>query len=267
MDKYIAENRDYWDEITPIHVRSAFYDIAGFKAGTSTMRMPFEAEEMGNLDGKSLLHLQCHIGMDTLTWARAGAKVTGADFSGEAIKTARLLSREIGIKARFIESDIYALPDVLKEKYDIVYTGGGAICWLPDLPRWAGIIAHFLKPKGFFYIMEGHPFMSVFDNSPEATELKVKYSYFNAPEWIDEEPGYDYADSTYAIKSRQNEWMHPLSEIINSLIQAGLKIDFLHERPMIFFKALPFMVKGKDKYWHLKGDKLPQIFSLKATRT
>jgi hypothetical protein len=114
--------------------------------------------------------------------------------------------------------------------------------------------------------MEGHPFMSVFDNSPDAKELTVRYSYFNNPEWIDEVSGNDYADSSYAIKNHQNEWMHSLSEIINSLIQAGLKIEFFHEHPMIFFKALPFMVKDKDNYWRLKGDILPQIFSLKATK-
>jgi SAM-dependent methyltransferase len=247
-------------------VRSSFYDIDGFKAGKSMMVMPCELKEMGDVCGKSLLHLQCHVGMDTLSWARRGAKVTGVDFSGEAIKTARELSKEVGIKASFIESDIYTLKDALKEKYDIVYTGGGAICWLPDLKKWGEIIAHFLKPGGFFYIMEGHPFMSVFDNSPDAKGLSVKNPYFNNPDWINIDPGNDYADPGYAIKNKESEWMHPLSEIINSLIQAGLKIEFFNEYPMIFCKVFPFMEKDKDGYWRIKGDKLPQIFSLKASK-
>jgi SAM-dependent methyltransferase len=267
VDKYLEQNKAYWDEITPVHVRSSFYDIDGFKAGTSQLVMPFEPEEMGDVRGKTLLHLQCHIGMDTLAWARRGAKVTGADFSGEAIKTARKLSNEIGIEASFIESDIYALPDALKEKFDIVYTGGGAICWLPDLAKWSKVIAHFLKPGGFFYIMEGHPFMSVFDNGPNAKELCVTNPYFNNPEWLDLDPGNDYADPGYAIKNSESEWMHPLSEIINSLINAGLKIEFFHEYPMIFFKALPFMEQDNEGYWRLKGDMLPQIFSIKAVKS
>jgi SAM-dependent methyltransferase len=267
VDKRLEQNKAHWNEVTPIHVNSTFYDMAGFKAGNSRMIMPFEPEEVGDVRGKSLLHLQCHIGMDTLAWARLGAKVTGVDFSCEAIKAARKLSKEIGIKARFIESDIHTLPDALTGKFDIVYTGGGAICWLPDLARWAKIIARFLKRGGFVYIMEGHPFMSIFDNTPKAPELKLKYSYFNNPDWLDEDPGNDYADSSYIVKNGTSEWMHPLSEIINSLIQSGLKIEFLHEYPMLFFKQFSFMVKGKDGYWHLKGDKLPQIFSLKATKT
>jgi SAM-dependent methyltransferase len=267
MDKYLEQNKAHWNEITPIHVSSAFYNVDGFKSGKSTMLMPFEPEEMGDVHGKSLLHLQCHFGMDTMSWARLGAKVTGVDFSDEAIKAARKLSKETGIKARFIESDIYVLPEVLKGKFDIVYTGAGAIYWLPDLNKWAKIIAHFLKRGGFFYIMEGHPFTSVFDNTPEAKDLKVKYSYFSNPDWLDEDPGNDYADTSYAVKHGTSEWTHPLSEIINSLIQAGLKIEFLHEYPMLFFKQFSFMEQDKDGYWRLQGDMVPQIFSIKATKT
>ncbi|MHB8104543.1 MAG: class I SAM-dependent methyltransferase, partial [Dehalococcoidales bacterium] len=120
MDKYLKQNKDLWNEVTPIHLRSAFYDVAGFKAGKSTMVMPFEFEEMGDVNGKSLLHLQCHFGMDTLTWGRRGAKVTGVDFSDEAINLAKSLSKETGVRAEFICSDIYKLPEVLKKKYDIV---------------------------------------------------------------------------------------------------------------------------------------------------
>jgi SAM-dependent methyltransferase len=266
MDKYLKQNKTLWDEITPVHARSAFYDVAGFKAGTSTMIMPFEIEEMGDVHGKSLLHLQCHFGMDTLSWGRLGAKVTGVDFSDEAIKQARKLSKETGIKAEFICSDIYMLPKIHRKKFDIVYTSGGVLCWLPDLNKWAKVIAHFLKPGGFFYIMEGHPFSTVFDNSAKAKELKVTQSYFYKPEPIISEPDGDYADPTFITSRAFYEWNHSMGDIINSLINAGLKIEFLHEFPMIFFKCFSFMKQDKDGAWRLEGDKLPMIFSLKATK-
>ncbi len=266
MEKYLKNNQKLWDEVTAIHARSDFYDVAGFKAGKSMMVMPFELEEVGDVNGKTLLHLQCHFGMDTITWARRGAKATGVDFSEEAIKLAKSLSKETGIKAEFICSDIYKLPEVLKKKYDIVYTSGGILCWLPDLEKWGKIISHFLKLGGFFYIMEGHPFMNVFDNSMTATELKVTQPYFHNPKpmsWSWEE---DYADPSFVGKYNSYEWSHSLGEVVNAIIGAGLKIEFLHEHTAIFFKQFPFMQKGKDNYWHLDGDKLPLVFSLKATK-
>jgi SAM-dependent methyltransferase len=266
MDKYLKYNKAAWNENTPVHARSAFYDVAGFKAGKSMMIMPLEIEEMGDVHGKSLLHLQCHFGMDTLSLGRQGAKATGVDFSEEAIKLARKLSKEVGIKAEFICSDIYKLPEIHKKKYDIVYTSGGVLCWLPDLKKWGEIIAHFLKPGGFFYIMEGHPFSTVFDNSRTATELKVTQCYFHKAEPTKWEPEGDYADPTVIFTHGSYEWTHSLGDIINGLIQAGLKIEFLHEYPMIVYKVFPFMKKGKDNYWHLEGDKLPQIFTLKASK-
>ncbi|MBN1176109.1 MAG: class I SAM-dependent methyltransferase [Dehalococcoidales bacterium] len=263
MDKYLKQNKKSWNEMTPLHEKSAFYDVAGFKAGKSMMLMPFELEELGDVAGKSLLHLQCHFGMDTLTWGRRGANVTGVDFSDEAIKTAKKLSCETGIKADFICSDIYALPEKLSGKFDIIYTSGGVLCWLPDLTKWAQIISHFLKPGGFFYIMEGHPFMNVFDNSTTAKQLNITQSYFHKPEPTKWEPEGDYADPT-VVTPATYEWTHSLGDVINGLIQAGLKIEFLHEYPMIFYKVFPFMKKGKDGFWHLEDDKIPLTFSIKA---
>jgi SAM-dependent methyltransferase len=266
MDKYLKNNKDLWNELTPIHEKSEFYDVEGFKNGRSSMLYPIELEEMGDISGKSLLHLQCHFGMDTLFWGRLGAKVTGIDFSDEAIKLAKSLSKETGVKAEFICSDIYKLPEVVKKKYDIVYTSGGVLCWLPDLNKWGKIIAHFLKRGGFFYIMEGHPFSTVFDNSAAATELKVRQSYFHNPEpikWSWEE---DYADPSFIGTQSSFEWTHSLGDIINALVGAGLKIEFLHEFPYSFFKAMPFLQRGDNGFWHLEGDKLPLVFSLKASK-
>lgn len=266
MDKYLENNKEVWNAAVAVHAKSAFYDIDGFKAGTRPMMMPWEFDEVGDVKGKTLLHLQCHFGMDSLTWARRGAKVTGIDFSEEGIKTAQSLSREIGVKAEFICSDIYELPKALKKEFDIVYTSAGVLCWLPDLEKWGKIIAHFLKRGGFFYIMEGHPFMNVFNNSKDATRLDAVWPYFKTPEPIYWEPESDYADPTNIWTKGTYEWPHALSEIINSLTEAGLKIEFFNEHKAIFFKQFPFMIKGEDGYYHLEGDRLPLVFSLKATK-
>jgi len=278
MDEYLKQNKELWNEITPIHAQSDFYDVEGFKNGRSSMLYPIEIEEMGDVSGKSLLHLQCHFGMDTLSWVRLGAKVTGVDFSDKAIDLARSLSKELGIEADFILSNIYDLPENLNGTFDIVYTSGGVLCWLPDLKRWAEIISHFLKPGGFFYILEGHPFSCVFDDSPDGTELKVRYSYFHTPEPTKWEPQCDYTspvkgslkwindDPDAVVTHGSYEWQHTLGDIINSLINAGLRIEYLHEFPGCCFDWFPFLKLEADGMWHAEGDKIPLTFSLKATQ-
>jgi len=178
MDDYTRTNLDHWNELVSLHAQSKFYDLQSFKAGNSTLK-PIEVEELGDVAGKSLLHLQCHFGLDTLSWARRGAQVTGADFSDQAIALAQSLSQELEIKANFVCSNLYDLPNVLSGEFDIVYTSYGVLCWLSDLGRWGKIIAHFLKPDGVFYIVEFHPFTHVFDNEDNATDLRVVYPYFS----------------------------------------------------------------------------------------
>jgi SAM-dependent methyltransferase len=267
MDEYLRNNRELWNEITPIHAQSKFYDVEGFKKGSSSMRYPVEIEEMGDVSGKSLLHLQCHFGMGSLSWARLGAKVTGVDFSDKSIDLARSLSDELGIEADFVCCNIYDLPAKLSERFDIVYTSGGVLCWLPDLKKWAEIISHFLKPGGFFYILEGHPFSCVFDDSPDATELKVKYPYFHGPEPDKWEPEGDYAEPDVVVTHGSYEWTHSIGDIINSVIGAGLRIEFLHEFTLCSWRRFPFMEQDEAGWWRIKGDKLPLTFSLKATKT
>lgn len=265
MDKYMKANRDLWDEKTLVHERSEYYDIKGFKAGNLTLRQ-IELKEVGEVTGKSLLHLQCHFGMDTLSWARLGAKATGIDFSDKAIKLAHRLSRETGIQADFICSNIYDLPRVLEGKFDIVFTSYGVLCWLPNLVKWSETIAHFLKPEGFFYIIEGHPLLHVFDNTETATDFKVTESYFYQQKPIKWGPEHDYADQNALLVHPSYEWTHGMGDIINALIGAGLRIDFLHEFPLSTYRWSPFSEIGQDGWWHIKGDKVPLTFSLKATK-
>lgn len=267
MDEYLRKNLEMWNDWVPLHAQSDFYDVKGFKNGRSSMLYPIELEEMGDVSGKCLLHLQCHFGMDTLSWARLGAKVTGIDFSDKAIELAYSLSKELGIEADFICCNIYDLPEKLSGKFDIVYTSGGVLCWLPDLKRWAEIISHFLKPGGFFYIIEGHPVKNIFDDSPDATELRVKRSYFYTAEPEIYESTGSYTGQQTDRTHTGHEWIHSMGDILNSLIQAGLRIEFLHEFPAIYFKCFPFMERDDEGLWRIKGDKIPLTFSLKATKT
>lgn len=267
MDKYLKNNLDMWNDWAPLHAESEFYDVEGFKKGRSTLDS-IELEEVGDVSGKSLLHLQCHFGMDTLSWARLGAKVTGVDFSDKAIDIARSLSKELRIEADFVCCNIYDLPKNLTGTFDIVYTSAGALGWLPDLKQWAEIIYHFLKPGGFFYILESHPFSHVFDDSKNVTELKVEHSYFHSPEPTKWEIEGSYSGARTEDKQYTSyEWTHSMGDIVNSLISNRLKIEFLHEFPVLFFKWFPFMEKGEEEgWWRIKGDRIPLIFTLKATK-
>jgi SAM-dependent methyltransferase len=241
--------------------------VEGFKAGTSSLRA-LEVEELGDVAGKSLLHLQCHFGLDTLSWARRGATVTGADFSDHAIAAAGALAKEVNLTARFVLSDLYHLPDVLDGQFDIVYTSYGVLFWLPDLRRWANVIAHFLKPGGAFYIVEYHPFAAVFENE-NAGDFEVAYPYFHGPEPLEFETSGSYADRTADFHFPEYGWDHPLSDIINALLAAGLRLEYLHEFPYCFEQRFPFMVHGADGRWRFAGrtnNMIPVLFSLKATK-
>src|SRR3954453_8227745 len=163
MDNRIAANRRLWNEWARINQESDFYDMAGFRAGQTSLK-PLELEEVGDVAGKSLLHLQCHFGKDTMSWARLGATVTGADFSDQAIALAQSLATELGLPARFVLSDLYNLPNALEGEFDIVYTTYGALGWLPDMDAWGRAASHFVKPGGFFYVADFHPFLMVYDD-------------------------------------------------------------------------------------------------------
>ena len=268
MNEYTETNRRHWDEITPVHAASDFYDVASFKAGESKLKS-VELEELGDVRGKTLLHLQCHFGLDTLSWAREGAAVTGIDFSEQAIATARALAEETGIEARFVVSDIYALPDNLDDQFDIVFTSYGALCWLPDITRWAQVATHFVRPGGTFYIAEFHPFSQIFDDEPEVTDLHVRYPYFPLEEPMRFDGLGTYTDRTAVFEnSTTYEWPHPVSEVLTALIDAGLRVEFLHEFPFSTYKQLPFMEVSADGTVRLNehNGSVPLLFSIKATK-
>lgn len=264
MDDYLNSNRHLWNKWTPLHEESPAYRVADFKSGGSTLR-PVERSELKEVAGRTLLHLQCHFGLDTLSWAREGAVVTGVDLSDESIELARSLSSDLGIPATFICSDLLDLPNVLAGQFDIVFTSYGVLNWLRDLKGWAEVIAHFLKPDGIFYMVEFHPFSRVFDG--DSSELRVSNQYF-----FSEEPFRFEMQGSYAAEAGDTvygyNWNHSLSEILNSLIGAGLHIEFFNEFPFTLRERIPGMVQGDDGLWRLTKHHgmVPLLFSLQARR-
>jgi SAM-dependent methyltransferase len=262
MDEYVEANRRLWNEWTHIHAGSEFYDVEAFKRGGVRLR-PYEIEDVGDVAGKDLLHLQCHFGLDTLSWARLGANVTGADFSSEAIDLARGLAAELDLPARFVHSDLADLPATLEGDFDVVYTSRGVLGWLPDLRPWAATVAHFVRAGGFFYITEAHPMFWTFDDN----ELVFRHSYFGGEPLAFPTEG-SYADRTAEVREpMEYGWNHGLGEIVTLLIEAGLRIDFLHELPFVDW-PVPFLEQREDGTWRLPEGQpeLPLFFSLKATK-
>jgi len=256
-------NRQLWEEITPVHIKS--YGVDRFLAGERWLPEKI-LEEVGDVKGRTLLHLQCHFGLDSLAWAREGAILTGVDFSPSAVKAARELSEKAHLPARFLCSDIYNLSQNLEGQFDIVFTSIGVLVWLNDLKRWAEIIAQFLKPGGFFYIMEGHPLLYTFDDEGN-WQFNLSYFHNDTPtKWDDEGP--DYMDPTYITKSASYEWQWSVSDIINTLIGAGLRIEFFNEFEAMRDQVYPEMVLREDGLYSFPNMPvpLPIIFSLKARK-
>jgi len=274
MEGYVEANRGLWDAWTRLNLQSELYDVEGFVAGRGRDLYAIDRAGPGDVRGKSLLHLQCHFGMDTIRWARHGATVTGVDFSPEAIAAARALATRMGVAATFVESDVYALPERLDGKFDVVFTSHGVLGWLPDLDRWARVVAHFLAPGGIFYIVEAHPFLQIFDDRRAEPGLQLLYPYFHGPEPIREEHAGCYAEPDAPIRSVEHFWLHSMSEIIGSLLRAGLRIETFEEYPYLGWRFFPWMERGHDGWWRLPEHaglptgpgSLPLMFSLTARR-
>jgi SAM-dependent methyltransferase len=260
---WLDTNRRMWDERVPIHVGSDFYDVEGFLAGASTLRA-FEPGELGDVAGRTLVHPQCHFGLDTLSWARRGALVTGFDFSAPAVAAASELAQRAGLEAEFVHANVHDAPAALGgRRFDVVYTGLGAINWLPDLEAWARTMAALLSPGGRLYLVEFHPATAVFADD----DLTVAYPYFHdAPlEW--DAPG-TYADpDAETVHNRSVEWNHGLGAVVSTLVAAGLRIELLHEHDYTLFQRWPFLRRAQDGTYRLPAEvpSLPLMYSLLAT--
>ena len=255
----------------PIHTASEFYDLEGFASGGSTLR-PFELEEVGPVEGKRLVHLQCHFGLDTLSWARRGASVVGLDFSEPAVAAAQELADELDLDARFVAGDVYSAAETLEgERFDVVYTGLGALNWLGDIERWAGVVASLLAPGGFLYLAEFHPFRDVFADD----DLSVERDYFQDAEGERfDGPAGTYADlEAKTVHNATHEWTHPISEVLSAVLGAGLQLELFHEHDYTLFSRWPMLERdelvGVTKFIYrfpAGQPRLPLIYSLRARR-
>lgn len=260
---YIATNQALWDSRVPHHYTSDFYDVPGFLAGASSLT-EIEQPLLGDLTGRHVLHLQCHFGMDTLSLARMGASVTGLDFSEAAIAKATDLAERTGLNAHFIQANVYDAADLISDKADIVFTTFGVLGWLPDLERWAQVVANCLKPGGELILAEFHPVIWMYDND----FIRPTYSYFKSDPIIEEEQG-TYADTGAPLSLPSVGWNHSIGEVYNALKTAGMEVTHFNEYDFAPYPALKDSVPAGKSRWHIKGFEgiFPMVYSLKATKT
>ncbi|MCM3747914.1 class I SAM-dependent methyltransferase [Paenibacillus pasadenensis] len=266
MAHYSDINRLNWNDRTAVHAKSAFYNIEAFLAGENSLP-ELDREELGDVAGLSMLHLQCHFGKDSLSWARMGARVTGVDFSDEVIDLARSLNTQLGLDARFIRSDIYNAAETLQgEQFDIVYTSYGVLCWLPDLKGWADLIGAALKPGGTFYMAESHPLAGIFEAQND--RLEMRYPYFDNEALRCESATTYTGDPDVLEHPVTYQWQHTLGDIVSALAGAGLTLEFLHEHPFTEYNAFPgTMIQDERGKWRLRENNcLPLLFSIKAVK-
>lgn len=259
---YISNNKQIWNDKTDVHIASEFYDMANFLNGKSTLNT-IELDLLGDVKGKRILHLQCHFGQDTITLSRMGAQVTGVDLSDKAIARAIEFAAHLNLDTTFVCCDIYEAPEYIDDKFDIVFTSYGTIGWLPDLEKWARVIAHFLKPEGKLIMADFHPVVWMFDNDFEA----ISYSYFNIEPIIEEEVG-TYADKDAALAAKTISWNHPISEILNALITNGLEINCFNEYDYSPYNCFNETEEYEPKKFRIKtfGNKIPMVYALQASK-
>ncbi len=262
IEQYFKTNQETWNKRLELHLDSKFYNLTEFLNGKNTLNS-IELDLLGNIEGKSVLHLQCHFGQDTISLSRMGAKVTGVDLSDKAIEKARTLATELNEDVTFINCNVYDLPQHLNQKFDIVFTSYGTISWLPNLNEWANIISQYLKPSGTFVFAEFHPVVWMFDDDFE----QIGYNYFNDGPQIEQEIG-TYADKSSNKTFEYVNWNHSLSEVMNSLLNNGLIIEQFNEfdySPYGCFNGALEIAPEQFVIDKLKR-RIPMVYSIKAKK-
>lgn len=262
MKNYFEINKNSWNIRTDIHIDSEFYDNENFIRGKSSLNK-IELDLLGDIEGKKILHLQCHFGQDTISLNRLGASATGVDLSDRAISKAVELADITKSSARFICCNLYDLHKHLHEKFDIVFASYGTIVWLPDLDKWAEAIAHYLKPGGRFVFAEFHPFIWMYDDNFK----EIKYNYFNTGEIIETEEG-SYTDASETPDLESVTWNHSLSEVFTSLIRANLHIADFQEYNYSPYNCFNNTCKVEAQKFRIQpfGNKVPMVYSIVATK-
>ncbi len=270
LDEYRLANRANWDSRVDIHFGSNGYGVDKFASDPAHLshEVTFDKEKLGDVAGKKLIHLQCHIGTDTISWARLGAEVTGIDLSEKSIAAAQELSRIAQTPARFLVSELYDSPSVVPEKFDIVYTGCGAICWLPDIKAWAKVVASFLDAGGLFYMCESTPILWALDWE-DMDRLSVTESYFETVEPVAVVEEDTYEGEGVVASPLNYSWNHGMGEILTALLNAGFRLDAIEEYDFCGWQGINQMVEGEDGFWRLPHgqDRLPLMWSVLATKT
>ncbi len=259
---YKKINKESWDKRVAVHMDSDFYDVPAFIAGKSSLKQP-ELALLGDLSGKTVLHLQCHFGQDSISMARMGAQVTGMDLSTTAIAQARELNTSCETDAAFIVSDVYDLPNQLEGQFDVVFTSYGTIGWLPDLDKWAHVVNHFLKDGGKFVFAEFHPAVWMFDDDHNT----VFYNYFNADPIVESYNG-TYAQTDSEITVKDISWNHGLGEVMSSLLNQGLTIRHFQEYNFSPWNCFNGMQEDAPNEFRITkfGNKMPLMYTLMATK-
>ena len=274
MDDYREVNRANWDERVPAHAASPDYQVAQYEQDPSYLGhvVRFDLPRLGDISGLRGVHLQCHIGTDTVSLARLGARMSGLDFSGPAIEQAQSFADRLGHEIDFHQADVYDAVEVLGEaSYDLVFTGIGALGWLPDIERWAGTVAGLLKPGGRLFIREGHPMLWALEGSQHHGLITLGYPYFEteAPMIWDEGGTYVETDVEFT-QNVTHEWNHGLAEIITALMNAGLQLTALEEHDSVPWCALPghMTLNADTGEWRLTDhpERLPASYTLQALK-
>jgi SAM-dependent methyltransferase len=269
----LADNRKLWDAWTAIHTSGRFYDVQRFRDDAGDNRIdPWERREVGDVEGKRLLHVQCHFGLDTLSWARLGARVTGVDFSGPAVAFAQTLAAEVGLSevSRFLVSNVYDLPGPLAgETFDVVYTSRGVLGWLPDIPRWAAIVAGFVEPGGVFFLHEAHPVLWALADEQDGTDrLRLGFDYWGGETLTFPVEG-SYADPDAEVDAElEHGWNHSLGEVVTCLAAEGLTIELLDEKRVVGW-PVSWLIELEDGTYGFPPEQvgnLPLMYSLRARR-
>ncbi len=259
-----------WEARVPLHAASDTYDLRSYLDDPSRLSgvVAYDASHLGDLTGLRVVHLQCHIGTDTLSLARLGAEVTGVDFSPAALEVARELAIRTGTEIRYLEAAVDEVPARLPETFDLVYTGVGALNWLPSVRRWAQVVAGLLSPGGRLYVRDGHPVLQALDDERDDGALVLAYPYFEDAGPVRWEDPSTYAGPGEVASPVTYEWNHGLGEIVQAVLDAGLRLTRLAEHPEVEWQALPWMVAAGDGRYRLPehAERAPLMFTLEAVR-
>ncbi|HSZ29726.1 MAG TPA: class I SAM-dependent methyltransferase [Pseudonocardiaceae bacterium] len=265
-------NEANWDARTPVHVASRFYGLDGSRTPAEWFA-PFEWEDLGDLHGRDLVHLQSHLGTETVAFAHKGSRTVGLDFSSEAVEQARQIALREGVEVDYVRSNVYDAVNALGgRRFDVVYTGKGALCYLPDLPRWASVVAELLRPGGLLYIVEFHPLLNALGPTPapgDSPELLLRHDYLEGRGAVERDATYTYTDGP-ALRdaTRAYEWAHSLGEVITTLVGAGLGIIGLRETELLPWPRWERMVQAQNGWWHLPqaDPRIPLLYGLRAIK-